>query len=182
MPDTGSDLTLIQTWWKKNLDKLSRLIANLCDSLEETVIATLRIAMQIKSVPCNNIRELPVALEEISNKANIDKYITEKEKNYEPTAQKGWWWKDCLSVCDRMLMYGERVVIPGALQKRILKDFHTGHPSISRTKVLMTIVLAEYGGKKREKNKCKIMQWLCGGGNVEIYPLTKDGQILSNKH
>ena len=33
--------------------------------------------------------------------------------------------------------YGERVVIPKTLQKRILKDFHAGHPGKNRMKSLM---------------------------------------------
>ena len=34
-------------------------------------------------------------------------------------------------------MYGERVVIPTVLTKKILKDFHIGHPGMSRLKALM---------------------------------------------
>ena len=34
-------------------------------------------------------------------------------------------------------MYGEWVVIPAVLTKKIFKDFHTGHPGMSRIKALM---------------------------------------------
>ena len=40
-------------------------------------------------------------------------------------------------MCDNVLLYGERVVIPKTLQKRILKDFHAGHPGNNRMKSLM---------------------------------------------
>ena len=41
------------------------------------------------------------------------------------------------SKCNGILMYGERVVIPTVLTKKILKDFHTGHLGINRMKALM---------------------------------------------
>ena len=34
-------------------------------------------------------------------------------------------------------MFGERVVIPGMLKKRIIKDFHSSHSGIVRMKTLM---------------------------------------------
>ena len=34
-------------------------------------------------------------------------------------------------------MYGEQVVITTILTENILKDFHTGHPEVSRMKALM---------------------------------------------
>ena len=45
--------------------------------------------------------------------------------------------KRFFSIYDGILMYAEQVVIPGALKKKILKDFHSGHPSIARMKTLM---------------------------------------------
>lgn len=41
------------------------------------------------------------------------------------------------SICDGILTYGEWVLIPGVLQKRKLKDFHTGHVGLLRIKALM---------------------------------------------
>ena len=41
-------------------DGLSRLIPKLCDPLEDSVIATLTLQIEIKSVLCNTIRKLPV--------------------------------------------------------------------------------------------------------------------------
>ena len=39
-------------------------------------------------------------------------------------------------MCDGILIYKERVVIPTVLTKNILKDFHTRHPEMSRMKAL----------------------------------------------
>ena len=38
------------------------------------------------------------------------------------------------SICNDVLMYSERVVVPPSLQKLILKEFHIGHSGISRIK------------------------------------------------
>ena len=34
-------------------------------------------------------------------------------------------------------MYGDQVVVPAVLTRKILKDFHTEHPGIYRTKAFM---------------------------------------------
>ena len=41
------------------------------------------------------------------------------------------------SICDETLMYVQRVIIPRVLRKKVLQEFHLGHPSISRMKSLM---------------------------------------------
>ena len=51
-----------------------------------------------------------------------------KEKNKTFTA---------FSICDKVLMYMNRVVMSLPLQKKILKEFHLGHPGISQMKSLM---------------------------------------------
>ena len=43
------------------------------------MIANLKSEIEIKYVHGNTIRELPVTIEGILNKANIDKYISEKK-------------------------------------------------------------------------------------------------------
>ena len=44
---------------------------------------------------------------------------------------------DIYSVSDDVLLYSERITIPKTLQKRILKNFHMGHPGTNRMKSLM---------------------------------------------
>ena len=41
---------------------------------------------------------------------------------------------DEIWICDVVLLYRERVVIPSTHQKRILNDFHAGEPESTRIK------------------------------------------------
>ena len=45
------------------------------------------------------------------------------------------------SICNDVLMYSERMVVHLSLKKQILKEFHTGHPCISRIKSLRRRVM-----------------------------------------
>lgn len=61
----------------------------------------------------------------------MKKQLRFKEKKKNITATNSF------SIRDNVLMYAERIVIPALLQKRMLKEFHVGHPGISRMKSLM---------------------------------------------
>lgn len=115
-------------------DGLSRLIPKATEPLEDTVIASLRAEEEIKENLADTIRELPVSLKDIKKEAQNDAYITEIKAKL---VQKDKRSQKTFSLVDNILMYGERVVIPNTLHKRILKDFHTGHPGINRMKSLM---------------------------------------------
>ena len=82
----------------------------------------------------NTIRELPVTLQEIKREAKEHEFISATKQKI---ADKNQRTADIFSLCDNVLLYGERVVIPKTLQKRILKDFCTGHPGKNRMKSLM---------------------------------------------
>ena len=69
----------------------------------------------------NTIRELPVTLQEIKREPQEDEFISAIKQKI---ADKNQQIADIFSLCDNVLLYGERVVIPKTLQKRILKDFH----------------------------------------------------------
>lgn len=89
---------------------------------------------------CNTIRELHVTMDEIKIQTRKDDYILKmmngvKEKWKENINQV--LLKIIFSICDEILMYAERVVIPDSLQKRILKHFHVGHSDMLRMKSLM---------------------------------------------
>ena len=113
-------------------DGLSRLIPTQTE-LEDSVIAALRIDSEIETMINNTIRELQVTLLEIKIEAVNDKFIkTTKQK-----LSRGDVTSDIYSVCDDVLLYIERVTILKTLQKRILKDFHMGHPGTNRMKSLM---------------------------------------------
>ena len=114
-------------------DGLSRLIPKHNEPLEETVIASLRSEKNYSQILFNAVKELPVTLRDIIREAENDNFIMEmKQKiNSEEAAAEGY------SVCNEALMHRERVVVPTTLQKKILKDFHAGHPGATRTKNLM---------------------------------------------
>ena len=60
----------------------------------------------------------------------MNKQVKGNEKNKKPKVSP-------FSTCDETLMYAQRVVIPRVLRKKVLKEFHWGHPGISRIKSLM---------------------------------------------
>ena len=115
------------------MDSLSRLIPTQKELLEDSVIAALHIDSEVKTMINNTIYELLVTLLEIKTEAVNDEFIkTTKQK-----LSRGDVTSDIYSVCDNVLVYSERVTIPKTLQKRILKDFHVGHPGTNRLKSLM---------------------------------------------
>ena len=82
----------------------------------------------------NTIKELPVTLLEIKSEAMNDYFITNIKQKITAKNEKV---PEVFSLCDNVLLYSERVVMPKKLQNRILRDFHTGHPGINRMKSLM---------------------------------------------
>lgn len=115
-------------------DGLSRLIPTKTEPLEDTVIAALRNEEDIRTVLCCTVRNLPVTLQDIRNEAKNDEFINEAKAKI---AEKNEQISASFSLCNNVRLYNERVVIPKTLQKRILKDFHRGHPGKNRMKSLM---------------------------------------------
>ena len=115
-------------------DGLSRLIPKMQEPLEDTVIASLHTESIMSTVLGNTVKELPVTLEEIRKEAAKDEFVTQiKERIVNKDKQV----TNVYTLCNEVLLYRDRVVIPATLQKRILKDFHIGYPGITRTKSLM---------------------------------------------
>ena len=71
-------------------------------------------------------------LEEMK-KALDDNFIVEMKKKLKDMSTTE---PKLYSICNDVLMYSDRVVVPLSLQNQILKEFHSGHPSISRMKSL----------------------------------------------
>ena len=115
-------------------DGLSRLIPMSAETFEDTVIAALRSENEVENTLNSTIRELPVSLKEIKSEVVRDKFIREIKAKL---SKKNTKIEEIYSLCDNILLYSERVVIPKTLQKRILHDFHTGHPGSNRMKSLM---------------------------------------------
>ena len=93
-----------------------------------------RTQTEIKNMIANTIKELPVTLLEIKSESMNDDFITNIKQKIAAKNEKV---PEVFSLCDNVLLYSERVVIPKKLQNRILRDFHTGHPGINRMKSLM---------------------------------------------
>ena len=114
-------------------DGLSRLVPKYSEPFEDTIIAALRTECEIKNMIANTIKELPVTLLEIKSEAMNDDFITNIQRKITAKNEKV---PEVFSLCDNVLLFSEKVVIPKKLQNRILRDFHTGHPGINRMKSL----------------------------------------------
>ena len=113
-------------------DSLSRLIPQNTEVFEDSIIATLRTNCEIKNMIANTVKELPVTLADIKRESREDEFIQSiknKIHNKDPNVP------EVFSLCDDFLLYS--VVIPNSLQRKILRDFHMGHPGKNRTKSLM---------------------------------------------
>ena len=75
-----------------------------------------------------------MTLKEIKNKPWGDNFIEEMKKKLKDWSTTEF---EVYSICSEVFVYSEGVVEPLSLQKRILKELHTGHPCISRRKSLM---------------------------------------------
>ena len=109
--------------------------------------------MDIKNVLYNSVKELPVTLEEIRFKAKFDKLITEKKN--EIIDQKKNKGNNIFSICNGIYLYGDCVVIPAVLTKKIRKDFHIRHSGISKMKALMRSYVYWYGMDMKIENLVK---------------------------
>ncbi len=74
------------------------------------MIIILRLEIEVKSMLCDTIQELPVTFMEIRNKAKIDKYITEKKKQIIDQQYKKIDGEKIFTIYEGILMYGKRVV------------------------------------------------------------------------
>ena len=108
--------------------------------------------MDVKYALFNTVKELPVTLDKITFKTKFDKFINQTKKELMNQKVKT---NNIFSSCNSILMYGERVVIPAVLTKKMLKDFHTGHPVMSRMKALMRSYVYWPGMNKDIENRVK---------------------------
>ena len=100
-------------------DGLSRLVAKCSEPFEDTIMAAFRTDSGIENMIANTMNDDFIT--------NIKQKITAKNEKV----------PEVFSLCDNVLLYSERVVIPKKFQNSILWDFHTGHPGIHRMKSLM---------------------------------------------
>ena len=111
------------------------MIPTSSEPVDDTVIASLQAENELVEVMYNTVKELPVTLDEIKLKAKNVIFIRKMKEVV--TSKKYKTSSPAYSICDEVLLYAGRVVMPVVLQKRILKEFHQGHPGIGRMKALM---------------------------------------------
>ena len=126
-------------------------------SLEDMVITALKAESEIKGMLVNTVNELPVTVEEIKVKSETKDFIKKKKgqvrfKEGNKADLPGY---NNYFICDKILMYAERVVLPLSLQKRIQSEFYSGPPGMSRMQSLTRFyVLARYGQRyRRDREK-----------------------------
>ena len=115
-------------------DGLSRLVPKYREPFEDTIIVALRTDCEIKNMIANTIKELPVTLLEIKSEAMNKDFITNIKQKITAKNEKV---PAVFSLCDNVLLYSERVVIPKKLQNRNLRDFHTRYLGIDKMMSLM---------------------------------------------
>lgn len=116
------------------LEGLWRLIVKYKESLEDTVLAVLKVEIELKCILCNVVWKLRVRLETIKSKAEKDAFINKMKKKIIMNETNA---KNCAAECntgskyylvyDNVLMYILRVAIPVVLQNKMLKEFNVGH-------------------------------------------------------
>ena len=82
-------------------------------------------------------------------------------------------------------MYGERVVIPAVLTKKILKDSHTRHPVMSRMKALTQSYVYWLGMDKDIENmgkSCKSCASVAKAPPIKFNPWPKTDKLWSRLH
>lgn len=128
-------------------DALSRLIAHHEADREPEEMVIASIETEADDVFTDQVTFLPVTAKEVAAHTNSDSEL-QQVVGY---VQNGRWpdklrqfqtsWhyanrRNSLSVNQGCLTSGERICIPRALQKRVLKSLHRGHPGATRMKRL----------------------------------------------
>ena len=98
------------------------------------MVASLWTEVEVKNTLCNTVRELLITLGEIREKGFNDDFIKEIKNEIKDKDQQ---ISDAYSIFNEVVMYSDQVVLPAVLQKRILKEFHVGHPGMLRMKNLI---------------------------------------------
>ncbi|XP_062538974.1 uncharacterized protein K02A2.6-like [Armigeres subalbatus] len=125
-------------------DVLSRLINNHVRPEEDYVIASLELEHNVRTIINETLQTFPLSFKLIQGATRSDsciqqviRYVNEnwpskKETITDPGIQQFFLRRECLSVVDGCLMYGERLVIPLACRKKVLLQLHKGHPGVER--------------------------------------------------
>ncbi|EGT45435.1 hypothetical protein CAEBREN_28903, partial [Caenorhabditis brenneri] len=137
------DIEYVKTDDFGQADALSRMIQKFPTENEDIVIA--QVEVEVEETLHGAIRKLPVRVADVQEETQKSKLLQEVQKY----VSRGVWpkkvdeklkrfssIKESLSCVQKCLMMQDRVVIPEALQKVVLKQLHEGHPGMVRMKQL----------------------------------------------
>uniref|UniRef100_A0A183CHH4 RNA-directed DNA polymerase n=1 Tax=Globodera pallida TaxID=36090 RepID=A0A183CHH4_GLOPA len=152
------DIKYVKTELFGQADALSRLISSnrAAKPDEEIIVASCEIENSLQNDIREIVRQLPITYKELVAETKDDsglqqimkfvKNLWPEPKNFRETeflsSEKYVQFhrrKDDISIVNDCLMLGERIIIPKALQKQILKMLHQGHPGTRRMKSLARI-------------------------------------------
>ncbi|CAH8672200.1 unnamed protein product [Schistosoma rodhaini] len=126
-------------------DALSRLISSQTKHEEDVLVAAVEAEAEVQAVLTDAIAALPITYENIkeaSKRDNTLKTIRHFLLNKWPSERlqgeilQYFRRRESLTIVDSCIMFGQRIVIPSTLRRRVLKQFHMGHPGMSKMKSL----------------------------------------------
>lgn len=130
-------------------DILSRLINSHVKPDEDYVIASLEVEQVICNIVSQSIEYLPVSYKMVAAETTQDetlqqvlKYVIngwpsgKKTISGGPEVQQFFARRESLYAAQKVLMYGERIVVPKKLQRKVLQQLHKGHPGVERMRSL----------------------------------------------
>ncbi|XP_062715677.1 uncharacterized protein K02A2.6-like [Aedes albopictus] len=126
-------------------DLLSRLINRTNQPEEEYVIAAVNLEEDLSSILSDAAEKVPVSFAALRKATStnttlqtVSKHIREGwpncSKDLPIAVQPYYHRRESLTIVDGCIMFGDRVVVPDEFRRRILKQFHRGHPGIVRMK------------------------------------------------
>ena len=121
-----------------NADALSRLPLPELGNEEETpeeVIMTMKV-LATTPIRATDIERLTGKDPTLARVRNFVWHGWPKERTDDPEIQPYPKRRDELSIVDRCILWGSRVVVPPTVRKTILDELHEGHPGISRMRSL----------------------------------------------
>ncbi|XP_055615172.1 uncharacterized protein K02A2.6-like [Toxorhynchites rutilus septentrionalis] len=142
------DIHFVSTDAFGHADILSRLINRHVRPEEDYVIANIEFESTIRSIMNQSLEALPVSFKTVQAKTRIDETLqqvikhvnttwpTKKTSITDPHIQEFFQRRESLSITAGCLMYGERLVLPSVLRKKVLVELHKGHPGIERMRSL----------------------------------------------
>ncbi|XP_052895692.1 uncharacterized protein K02A2.6-like [Anopheles moucheti] len=129
-----------------NADLLSRLISR-CEKPEpEYIIASIELEEVVSCVAIESLKSFPIHFREVATATRNDALLRQVYRYVKEGWPRGVAYaedlvrfhhrRDALTTVDGCILFGERVVVPAALQKRCLNQLHRGHPGIQRMKAI----------------------------------------------